>query len=261
MLKKTILYQQKPGEWIPDGDLKIIRAENPAFLCLPEYFFVGGDLKSQVETADQARQNRQWLANLSGALNCVVIGGSMVEKATGKFYNTCFVYSKGEKVGSYRKMNPFGRETSSGISPGEKLQVFELDGVRVGVLICADVLIPDIFKKMHDLRPDIVFCPTTSPFIEGDTVAAKNKRDLEIYVSGASESRAYVVKTCAVGTLLNRKLQGRSLVAAPWGILRRIDFDQEDEKAILTIDLNLDMLNDWREKGLKRTDFQPEINR
>ena len=253
MLKKIILYQQKPAAGIPEEDLTIMQAEKPHFLCLPEYFFVGDDVKSQTETAGQAGQNKEWLANLSRQLDCVVIGGSMVEEANGKFFNTCFIYSKGEEVGFYRKRNPFGREATFGISPGEKIEVFEIGGVRVGVLICADVLIPGIFKEMRALKPQIIFCPTTSAFREEDTVEAKKERDLKIFITGAHESCAYVAKTCAAGNLLNRSLQGRSLIAAPWGVIRRVDFADEDKKQILTATLNLRMLKNWRGEVLKMT--------
>lgn len=246
MQRKVISYQQRPGEGIPEDDLKIIQKENPDFLCLPEYFFVGENLNSQIETSELTAQNKEWLADLSRRLDCVVIGGSMVEKAQDKFHNTCFIYSKGEEVGFYCKLNPFGREATFGISPGKDLQVFELDGVRVGVLICADVLIPGIFKEMRAFRPQVIFCPTTSPFKEGETVEEKKGRDFEIYVSGARDSGAYIVKTCAVGTLLSKRLQGRSLIAAPWGVIRRVDFAREDKKQILTATLNLRMLKNWR---------------
>lgn len=246
MLKKVILYQQKPGGGIPEEDLTMIREENPDFLCLPEYFFVVDDVKSQTETADQTAENREWLTEISRKLDCVVIGGSMVEMDGGKLYNTCFINAKGEEIGFYRKLNPFGRESSLGISAGDGLQVFEVENVRVGVLICADVLIPDVFKEIRAFRPQIIFCPTTSPFREDDTVEAKKERDLKIFVSGARDSGAYVVKTCAEGSLMNRKLQGRSLVAAPWGVIRRVDFAEEDKKQILTATLNLRMLKNWR---------------
>ncbi len=253
MQRKVISYQQRPGEGIPEDDLKIIQKENPDFLCLPEYFFVGENLNSQIETSELTAQNKEWLANLSRRLDCVVIGGSMVERVQDKFHNTCFIYSKGAEVGFYRKLNPFGREATFGISPGKDLQVFELDGVRVGVLICADVLIPGIFKEMRAFKPQIIFCPTTSPFREDDTVEAKKERDLKIFVTGAHESCAYVVKTCAAGNLMNRSLQGRSLIAAPWGVIRRVDFAREDKKQILTATLNLRMLKNWRGEVPKMT--------
>jgi omega-amidase len=259
MQRKVISYQQVLGEGISEEDLKVIQEENPDFLCLPEYFFVKESLNSQIQTAAQTGQNKEWLANLSRRLDCVVIGGSMVEKVQDKFYNTCFVYSKGEEVGSYRKLNPFGREATFGISPGKDLQVFELDGVRAGVLICADVLIPDIFKRMGGLKPQIIFSPTTSPFREGETVETKKRRDFEIYVAGAGDAGAYIVKTCAVGTLLSKRLQGRSLIAAPWGVIKRVDFNEEDNKAILASTLNLKILKNWREGGLGRAPANSEV--
>ena len=58
-----------------------------------------------------------------------------------------------------------------------------------------------------------------------------------------------MAKTCAAGELYGRTLQGRSLIAAPWGeILARVSPDREAEELVLRADLDLDALAAWRRR-------------
>jgi len=59
---------------------------------------------------------------------------------------------------------------------------------------------------------------------------------------------AYVVKTCGVGNLFGKPRQGRSLIAAPWGILKRVDYYSEMSPCILTEILDIAELRDFRAK-------------
>jgi predicted amidohydrolase len=62
-----------------------------------------------------------------------------------------------------------------------------------------------------------------------------------------------VIKTCGVGELFSHPLQGRSLVAAPWGIEQRVDISAEQDKRLLSVTLDLHDLRDFRRK-MQKTD-------
>jgi predicted amidohydrolase len=164
----------------------------------------------------------------------------------GGYANMSTVYHKGEIVGEYQKVNPLGREEERGIVPGREYRVFDVGGVRIGILICADVLNPVSFSEMNRLGAEIIFAPTVSPFLEKDTVFEKARRDAEIYVAGAQTARAFIVKTCGVGTIFGHPLQGRSAIFAPWGILSRVPPDGEQQKRILTEYLDIDEIREFR---------------
>ena len=76
----------------------------------------------------------------------------------------------------------------------------------------------------------------------------KYKRDNDIYVAGARAASSYVVKTCGIGTLFGKPLQGRSLIASPWGVVRRIEPHSENTACILTGIVDVDELRDFRMK-------------
>ncbi len=178
-------------------------------------------------------------------MDTVLIGGTVVEKVGRQYFNTSYVFDRGEEAARYSKVHLFRGEIRSGLTPGREFKAFDVRGVRVGLLICADVLYPDSFLAMKGFGCDIVFVPTTSPFKE-ETVETKYGRDQEIFVQGARTAGAYVAKCCAVGTIFGSHLQGRSLVASPSGIVRRVQPDEESATMILHQDLLLDDLQTVR---------------
>ncbi len=215
------------------------------FICLPEYCFIPLQAASQLEAAKDLKKNLDLLAALSVRLDSVLIGGSLIEEEAGKFYNTCYVFDRGWPVGKYRKVNLYRREAGKGVSTGSRYEVFEIGGIRVGVLICADVLFPESYQKLAEMKPDVIFVPTTSPYRADDTLEAKERRDSDYFLAGAKTTSAYVAKCCAAGVLLGGRLQGRSLIAAPWGILKRVPFEDEDKELVLTAELDFDELKQY----------------
>ncbi len=247
-MKIAVALLQKKSDGVFDLD-KIERMVGKRFdfVCLPEYCFISAEAKSQVETAKDLKRNLDILANLSIRLKTTLIGGSVVEEENGKFYNACYVFDEGRIVGKYRKVNLYHREAGKGISTGNDYKFFDVKGIRIGLLICADVLFPESYRKLAELNPDIVFVPTTSPYRGGDTIELKDKRDNDYFVAGAKTASAFVAKCCAVGTLLGGRLQGRSLFAAPWGIIKQVPFDKEQQELVLATELDLGELHrNWR---------------
>lgn len=218
----------------------------PDFLCLPEYFPVRPGDRSHDDVSIRITPLQRELSKLSRDLACTVIGGTMPHPVEGGYGNLSTVYHHGEIVGTYQKVNPLGREEERGVVPGKEYRVFDVGGVRIGILICADVLNPNSFAEMRRLGAEIVFTPTVSPYRENDTVFDKLRRDTDIFIAGAQTARAYVVKTCGVGTIFSSRLQGRSGVFAPWGVLSRVPPDAEDQKMILTEYLDIDEIREFK---------------
>jgi len=218
----------------------------PDFLCLPEYFPVRPSDNSHADVSSRIAPLQRALARLSRDLACTVIGGTMPHPVNGGYANISTVYHRGVRVGEYQKVNPVGREEERGIIPGKDYRVFDVNGVRIGILICADVLKSASFEKMRELGAEIIFAPTISPYRDNDTVFDKLRRDTDIFVAGSQTARAYVVKTCGIGTIYSSPLQGRSGVFAPWGVLSRVPPDAEDQKMILTEYLDIDEIREFK---------------
>lgn len=242
---RVAVWQLAAGRMPAPAERKRLREIAPDVVVLPEYFAVDG--VPPPRTSVQFDRNIDWLRALAVELNGVVVGGSIMEKEGKDFFNTCFVFDRRMHVGFYRKANPTARELGAGIAPGPGPRILRGGGLSIGVLVCADVLAPGAFEAMRGA--DIVAVPTSSPHLPEDTLEAKARRDQEIFVAGARASGAYVVKSCATGSLAGHRLQGRSLVAAPWGVLDRVPPEGEDSEALLVVDLSLGELARRRDEA------------
>lgn len=227
-----------------------IRRYGADFVCLPEYFLMPPGSVDYSKFASNYDRNIEYLARLSEELQTVLIGGTVVTALRGSYQNTAFVFDNGYRVGTYSKVFPTVGESEKGITAGSAFGSWKVKGVRIGVLICADVLHPESFAEMADRNIDIIFTPTTSPFRLEDTLEEKRKRDQEIFVKGANTAGSFVVKTCATGRMFGKPLQGRSLVAAPWKVLWQVPPDFEHRPLIYSYDLDTASLEKFRRRNL-----------
>lgn len=108
---------------------------------------------------------RQFLYTLAKACHLAIVGGSIdFQHPDGKRRNTCFVIDRdGREVGSYHKRVLFAAEQTDR-QAGDEPGVFELGGIRVGVLICGDMWDPALARELLD-HTDLLCIPakTTVP--------------------------------------------------------------------------------------------------
>lgn len=234
---KVAIYQMldrgDPEENLKAAFEAIIRTEAD-FLVLPEFFSIpGGDFRRRwtIEEAyeEAGRPALEMLRRASLRFPGYIIGGSVIEKEGGDFYNTCFVFRRGELITRYRKRHPTPEEKALGIREGREGAIFPTPFGRVGILICADCL----FERTRDeiaSRSDLLFLPISltdprHPRTEGHPISRKM----------AEEHDVVVVKASRIGIFEGRKIAARSAVIAPQGVL--YEAGEEEELALLEIRL------------------------
>ncbi|MCX6827374.1 MAG: carbon-nitrogen hydrolase family protein [candidate division Zixibacteria bacterium] len=248
MLIKVVAVQSRLGNKLSLEEKLFIFKQRPDFVCLPEYCLIGETTPDFSRAALYSRENLQYMKNLSGEFTTCLIAGSMVEAEGDSLFNSAYLFNRGELMGRYRKLNPMAGEIEKGILPGDKLFTTIIDGVNIAILICADALNSELFTLVGEMDLDIIFIPTTSPYRPGESKSDKYERDKNIYLKNAEISGAYIVKTCGVGQLFNRPLQGRSLIASPWGIIQRVDYHSESSACILAAVLDIEEIREFRQK-------------
>ncbi len=226
----------------PLPDMKSSAGKNPEWdflsknipssdtFIFPEYFAFHNKLSSREDFFLESGKAVQWLWELSLRFpETVIIGGSLIDKDNnGNYKNASHVYHNGNLLLRYEKRRLYGKETGI-LSEGSQ------DGFFIhprnqsvwGVLICADVFIPDIFSYYE--KADFIAIPTSSPFREDDTSEEREKRDREIFQNGSKISGAVLFKSCSVGSVGKNaldgspppRLQGRSLIAGADAVLCR----------------------------------------
>ena len=116
---------------------------------------------------DRSADARAFLGNLARACRVNVIGGSVdYPQPQGPSRNSCFVVDRqGNEVGRYDKRVLFSHEADRR-SPGDGPGIFELDGVRVGVLICGDLWWPEPTRDLLDVVD--LLCVATKTTVPSD---------------------------------------------------------------------------------------------
>jgi predicted amidohydrolase len=248
MLIKVVAVQAEMGERLTLEEMIHIFKHRPDFVCLPEYYLIDSSVSDYHRAALRQLEFIEYLQRLSEELNTCIVGGTVVEAFEGRIYNSSFIIDHGVIVGRYRKRYPVPGELAKGISAGSENCVCEIDGVRIGMMICGDVFYPHLYDELRADQADVVFVPTTSLYRPDDSLSQKKHRDQKYFLSGAAQSAAYVVKVCGVGEIFGRPLQGRTLVAAPWGMITQTTMYEETQRRILTATLDIDEVREFRRR-------------
>ena len=132
-------------------------------VCFPEYAISGWPyLSEQVINglAEAVPGNGPWYKRyqaLAKEIGVPVLCW-LVESADGKLYNCAFLLDgKGQFKGKYRKVQANLLEQAEwGWSQGEHFQVIELDGVRYGISICADMFFPETVRCYELMGADLI---------------------------------------------------------------------------------------------------------
>jgi predicted amidohydrolase len=219
--------------------------QKPAFIALPEYFSVPNNMEqftsAEKISKETSEETFKFLAEISKELSSIyLLGGTVLEEASGKFYNTSTLWRNGTLIGKYRKRNPINAELKAGVSRGDKPAAFTTDHCVVGMLVCADMFDPPTIKAVVDLGAELVFLPVaamgTHPHVKGHPLTEKL----------ATENGIYVVK---VGNVSSNARGGRSAFITPWGIEQEATDAVKD--SVMTTDFNMQKLREYR-KTLKR---------
>ena len=92
--------------------------------------------------------------------NINIVGGSMPVIEDDKVYNVAYLMRRDGSVESQYKIHITPHERRDWvIQGGDKLQVFDTDAGRVGILICYDVEFPELGRILADEKMDILFVP------------------------------------------------------------------------------------------------------
>jgi predicted amidohydrolase len=206
----------------------------------------------------------------AAAANGVRVIGGFCELAEGQLYNSVAIIDRaGRLVGTYRKLHLFGAAERNVFAPGNAgLPVFELDGLRLGVLVCYDLRFPESMRILAMAGADLIVVPTA--WVSGfDAELPDSTRSRIGQVDGvlvqANLNASFVACADQVGGTAEHVFLGRSLVADPFGrpIIGPLDAQRP---AVKVVELSLSALKDSRDRGNgirplldRRTDVYDEL--
>ncbi len=197
-------------------------------LLFPEYFSYS---HLSPEILDETLN---FLRKVSAEHGVAVSGNAVVEVEDG-YYNRSFIYDSGELVGWQDKVHPTKVERQLGVKCGEKLEVFDVRGVKLSILVCADILYPELCRVAGLKGAEVVLNPVVS-FKKPDLPGTEYRYCL--YFTRAFDNAYAIVKAGGFGkTFTGKDAVGRSLIATFDGILARSDGEYSEEAVIADVDM------------------------
>jgi omega-amidase len=152
--------------------------------CMPEHWIPedGADLGSSLPFFSAvARENGIYV--IPGA-DFVRRGGGGESRPT---VESVIIAPDGSEVGRQRKVHLF-RDEKKIAEPGDSYKTFEVDGVKVGIAICHDLVYPEVPRILALRGAEIVFSPAK--------IGAPGIAPWELYVKArALENRVFVVSS------------------------------------------------------------------
>lgn len=120
-------------------------------LVLPELFATGYAFTSREEASDLAETaddgTASFLKQLSATTGAVIVAG-FAEKDGNQVFNSSIMIYGDSVIGIYRKIHLFNKE-KIWFDPGNKpLEVHQINGMKIGMMICFDWLFPEVMRTL-----------------------------------------------------------------------------------------------------------------
>lgn len=187
-----------------------------------------------------------------------VIGGFAENVDDGIANSAIVIDAGGEILGVYRKLHLFGAEHELLVPGDTRLPIFDVAGLRVGVLICYDLRFPEALRILALAGADLVAVPTA--WVPGfDRTAPTELRigQVDGVIVQANLSQVYVACADQVGAEADLKFLGRSLVVDPFGQVIAGPMS-EDTPGMLTATVSPSEIEGARHRG---AGIDPRSNR
>lgn len=189
---------------------------------------------------------------LSMKHNINVIGGSHFTVEGDKLYNIAYLFRRDGSLGKQYKLHVTPNERRWwGVSPGDRLEVFDTDRGKISIQVCYDVEFPELSRLAVEKGAQIIFVP----FSTDERFAYLRVR----YCAQARciENHVYVVIAGCVGNLPSVENldihYGQSAIFSPSDIPFSRDAIQSEAtpniETVIIDDVDLELLKQHRQTG------------
>lgn len=172
--------------------LKRVGSARSDIVCLPEQWY-----PKQLDSLDELEP----LQGTAREYSMVIVSGAFYRSIDGSMHISCPVIdSDGSIMGEQLKLHPYGKEVDN-VKAGDRLLLFEHNGVRFGVAICHDVVFPEVARALALNNADLIFFPSR--------IISEGIEPWHIYVKArALENRV----PCIAPNLCSDKFGGMSII-------------------------------------------------
>ncbi len=184
---------------------------NSDIILLPELWSSGYNYEDFPRLAERTPDMLAELAQIATAQNSH-IGGSMVEKDRGNFYNTFFLLNPaGEQIAAYRKIHLFSlMEEEKHFRPGDTTCLTEICGLPVGLMTCYDIRFPELSRKLTLQGAKLLLICAQWP-------RPRTSHWNTLLKARAIENQLYIAACNRIGRGQENNYPGNSAIYDPWG--------------------------------------------
>jgi predicted amidohydrolase len=148
-----------------DGIAGRAAAEQIDLLILPELFLTGYNIGAEALRARAEPEDgkaNQAAASIARKHGVALLYGYPERAVDGKLFNSALLVAPdGARQANFRKLHLFGDMEQNVFTPGTDPAVLaEIDGVKLGILICYDVEFPELVRGLALRGVDLVAVPT-----------------------------------------------------------------------------------------------------
>lgn len=231
---RIALFQGPPGPLDVAGNLERLRqqaeqaaAQGARLLVCPEMFLTGYDIGRDAvsrlaEPADG--DSAQAVAAIARQQGLAIVYGYPEQGVDGACYNSVqLIDAQGSRLGNYRKTHLFGVLDRSLFSPGgDHFPVVELEGWKLGLLICYDVEFPENTRRLALAGAELIVVPTAN-MVPYDFVCQFTVR------VRAQENQCYLVYANYCGAEGDIHYCGQSSIIGPDGAVLALAGEDESQ--------------------------------
>ena len=216
--------------------------EKPDIICLTELFLSWGP-NFYDGIVDQDEINKYQVFAKENKVNMILGSVALKTNNPDKTTNTCFIIKRdGSIVGRYDKIHlykvnrpDFKFDENDDTIPGKDIGLFELDNIKIGVGICFDLRFPEYFRELVKGGAKVIFLPShfnrSTGLIAWDILTKARAIENQVYF-------------CAVNQTGIKPFGNTRVVSYDGDIIDSLD----EEEGILTVDLDLDKQEIFREE-------------
>jgi len=207
-------------------------AEGASLLITPEAFVTGYDIGAATLGALAEPLDGPCLseaARIAADLGIAIVAG-WAERSGDRVFNAATLFDRaGRPVLTHRKAHLYGAIDHAAFAPGEAFATAEIDGLRVGLLVCFDIEFPEPARALALAGAQLIAVPTS--LMAPDDVIART-----VVPARALENQVFVAYANRIGREATLDYVGQSTVAGPDGAVIAVAGATEETLLLADID-------------------------
>jgi len=230
---------------------EVAASRGASLVVFPEMFLTGYNIGEAVFKLAEPSEgpSAAAVAAISRKTGVAILYGYPEREGDRIFNSALLIHPARGAVANYRKTHLYGVEEQRLFVPGDGLAVAELEGLKVGILICYDVEFPEAVRALALAGAELIAVPTA--LIQPFDIVART-----LVPARAFENQVYVAYAGMCGNEGGLSYCGLSCIIGPDGQdLSRVG----TRPALLLADLDPSAISRGRNSNPYLSDRHPEL--